>query len=48
MKEQSITRGIVVTSSTFSRKASDFAETRPIDLYGKDRLQQMLSQVKMP
>lgn len=42
MKNQNITRGILVSSSNFSRVAMDFAETRPIDLFNKDRLQEML------
>ncbi|MFP4331528.1 MAG: tetratricopeptide repeat protein [Spirochaetaceae bacterium] len=42
MKNQNITRGILVSSSNFSRVAMDFAETRPIDLFNKERLQEML------
>ena len=44
MRKQNITRGIVVSSSGFSRLAMEFAETRPIDLYDKDRLQSLLRQ----
>ncbi len=42
MKSQNITRGVVVTSSTFSQLAFEFAETRPIDLLGTDHLQDLL------
>ncbi|HUX52622.1 MAG TPA: tetratricopeptide repeat protein [Spirochaetia bacterium] len=45
MKKQNITRGIMVSSSGFSRLAMDFAESRPIDLYNKDKLQTLLHQV---
>lgn len=42
MKKQSINRGAIVCSSTFSRVAQEFAESRPIDLYGKEKLQPLL------
>jgi tetratricopeptide (TPR) repeat protein len=42
MKSQNVPRGIIITSSNFSRKAVDFASNRPIDLYGKEQLQQIL------
>ena len=42
MKSQNITRGIMISSSNFSRVAMTFAETRPIDLFNKDKLQEML------
>ena len=47
MKNQSITRGMVVTSSTFSRLAQDYAESRPIELHGKDALQALLRKIEM-
>ncbi len=47
MRKQGITRGLIVTSSTFSRLAQDYAEGRPIDLYGKDRLQSLLDHVEL-
>ncbi|MFP4565584.1 MAG: tetratricopeptide repeat protein [Spirochaetaceae bacterium] len=47
MKKQNIARGVIVTSSTFSRKASDYAESRPIDLYDKDKLQNLLQTIEM-
>lgn len=43
MRNQNLTRSIIVASSSFSRLASDFAESRPIELYGKDQLTQLLS-----
>ncbi len=43
MKKQSIIRGIVITSSGFSRPALEFAESRPLELIGKDKLEQMLA-----
>lgn len=45
MKSQSVPRGIIITSSNFSRKAVDFASSRPIDLLGKDQLQKILKKV---
>jgi tetratricopeptide (TPR) repeat protein len=45
MKTTNISRGAVFTSSNFTQKAVDFAETRPIDLYNNDKLQGFLKQV---
>ncbi len=45
MKKQSIIRGIVITSSGFTRPALEFAESRPIELINKDKLEQMLSSI---
>jgi hypothetical protein len=42
MKKLNVTRGILVTSSTFSRLAMDFAESRPVELWNKDKLQELL------
>ncbi len=42
MKNQNVNRGIMISSSNFSRVAMSFAESRPIDLFNKDRLQEML------
>ena len=42
MKIMNIPRGMVFTSSGFSRKAVEFAESRPIDLYKKTQLQDFL------
>ena len=42
MRKLSIVRAMMITSSSFARKALDFAETRPIDLVGKEKLQELL------
>lgn len=47
MRKQGITRGLIVTSSNFSRLAQDYAENRPVDLYAKDKLQSLLQQIQM-
>ncbi|RPJ09358.1 MAG: restriction endonuclease, partial [Spirochaetaceae bacterium] len=44
MKKMQITKGLIITSSNFSRRAIEFAETRPIDLYNKDQLLVILAQ----
>jgi restriction endonuclease Mrr len=44
MKKMQVTKGLIITSSNFSRRAVEFAETRPIDLYNKDQLLEVLSQ----
>lgn len=45
MKKQNVTRGMLITSSNFSRTAVEFAETRPINLVDRDKLQDMLKQI---
>lgn len=45
MKKDSIIRGIVITSSGFTRTALEFAESRPLELIGKDKLEQMLANI---
>ena len=47
MKKQNITRGLLVTSSSFSRMATEYAQSRPIDLYSRERLQSLLQKVDM-
>ena len=47
MRKQGITRGLIVASTTFSRLAMDYAESRPIDLYNEDKLQSLLQQINM-
>lgn len=47
MKVQNVTRGLIVTSSTFSKRAIEFAETRPIDLYNRDKLQSILQKIDL-
>ncbi len=43
MKKQSVIRGIVITSSGFTRSALEFADSRPLELINKDKLEQMLT-----
>jgi tetratricopeptide (TPR) repeat protein len=38
-----VVRGTIITSSGFSRTAIEFAESRPVDLFNKDNLQDMLN-----
>ncbi len=45
MKKQGLTRATVITSSSFSRSAQEFAENRPINLISKDQLQEILKKV---
>lgn len=45
MKKLSVTRGMIFSSSNFSRKAQEFAETRPIDLVDGEKLQGLLKKV---
>ena len=45
MKKQSIIRGIVITSSGYTRPALEFAESRPIELIGREKLEQMLASI---
>ncbi|MBU0936597.1 MAG: tetratricopeptide repeat protein [Spirochaetes bacterium] len=45
MKKKNIIRGVLVTSSTFTRTALDFAENRPVELYNKEHLQEFLKKI---
>lgn len=45
MKKQSIIRGVVITSSGFTRTALEFADSRPLELVNKEKLEQMLSSI---
>jgi tetratricopeptide (TPR) repeat protein len=45
IKNQNMTRGAVVTSSGFSKSALEFADSRPIELYNKEKLQELLHAV---
>ncbi len=47
MKQQSVSRGVLVSSAGFSRLAQDFAQSRPVELYGKDKLQSLLQQINI-
>ena len=48
VKSGNFSRGIVVVSSIFSRGAKEFAESRPIDLMDKDKLQVLLGGATTP
>jgi tetratricopeptide (TPR) repeat protein len=41
-KAQNIPRTVIATSSGFSRAALDYANSRPIELFGKEKLQELL------
>lgn len=45
MKKQNISRGIIISSSNYSRKSLEFAESRPIDLINREKLQELLQKV---
>jgi tetratricopeptide (TPR) repeat protein len=45
IKTQNMTRGGVVTSSGFSGSALEFANSRPVELYNKEKLQELLHNV---
>lgn len=47
MKKDGITKALMITSSTFSRMATEFAEQRPIDLMGKEELQELLCKIDL-
>ena len=42
MKKLNVNRGIIFTSSSFSKLALEYAQSRPIDLYEKDKLKEFL------
>ncbi|TVR57973.1 MAG: restriction endonuclease [Spirochaetaceae bacterium] len=48
IKKKNITRAVIVTSSTFTRVAIEFAESRPVDLWNKEKLQELLQEAKIP
>ena len=43
MKKLSVMRSMIIASSRFSRSAKEYAETRPVELLDKERLQKLLS-----
>lgn len=45
MRKLNVPRAIIVTSSSFSRMAHEFAESRPVDLYNKDQLVEMMKTI---
>jgi tetratricopeptide (TPR) repeat protein len=48
MKTLGVARGVIVTSSSFSRNAMEFAENRSVELYTKEQLQEMLGKIPSP
>ncbi|MDR1893086.1 MAG: tetratricopeptide repeat protein [Spirochaetales bacterium] len=48
MKKNNLTRGMIFSSSNFSRKAAEWTESRPIELMGKDKLAEALQGLKLP
>jgi tetratricopeptide (TPR) repeat protein len=44
-KAQNITRTAIITSSGFSRAALDFANSRPVELFNREKLQELLQGV---
>lgn len=42
-KSNQVRKGVVITSSIFSRGARDYVESRPIDLIDKEKLQKLLA-----
>jgi tetratricopeptide (TPR) repeat protein len=47
MRKNNVPRGLIFSSSGFSRTAREFAETRPIDLYGRETLQKALNRIEV-
>ena len=45
MKALGVSRGIIVASTNFSRKAQEYTESRPIDLIDKEQLQKDLKEL---
>jgi tetratricopeptide (TPR) repeat protein len=45
MKNQNMTRAMAITSSGFLRSAMDFADSRPVELFNKEQLQDLLQKV---
>ncbi|MDR0389928.1 MAG: tetratricopeptide repeat protein [Spirochaetaceae bacterium] len=45
MKNQNMTRAMAITSSGFLRSATEFADSRPVELFNKDQLQELLQKV---
>ncbi len=46
MRKDGVTRGYFFTSSSFTRSAHEFVESRPIDLIARDKLQEMLKKAE--
>jgi tetratricopeptide (TPR) repeat protein len=45
MRTQNMIRAMIISSSTYTRTAAGFAESRPLELYNKDHLQEFLKKV---
>lgn len=45
MKKLNINRSIIIASSNYSRMALDYAESRPVELYDKDKLKELLYKI---
>jgi tetratricopeptide (TPR) repeat protein len=45
MKQKNATRIVVITTGDFESKATDFANTRPIELFGKSHLVELLKKI---
>jgi HJR/Mrr/RecB family endonuclease len=48
MREIGASRAGIVTNTQFTRMSINFAETRPLDLFDKDKLQTLLSKIDYP
>jgi len=48
MKKLGIVRGSIITSSSFNRGALEFGENRSVELFSKDKLQELLSKTDIP
>ena len=48
MKKLAIVRGTIISSSTFTRSAMEFAENRSVELYHKEILQELLKKAGTP
>lgn len=47
VKKQNYSKGIICTNSGFTRTAMTFAENRPVELFDKEKLQQLLDKAGM-
>jgi carbamoylphosphate synthase small subunit len=48
MREIGASRAGIITNTQFSRMSINFAETRPLDLFDKDKLQNLLTKIEYP
>jgi len=46
MKKAGVNRGYFISSSSFTRSAYEFVESRPIDLIPREKLQELLKQAE--